>query len=134
MKPYRGGNELLRGLHELDIMDKHQLIIPVKHHNVIDSLELSSESGRISMSGVTVSAGVSFSPGGPATVTKELIRPVVAFDERAPSPFGRRPVLETLQQLLDLVLGIIGSFDALFAAKANNDRMCLFTYEGLLKL
>jgi hypothetical protein len=29
IKPYRGGNDLLYGLHELDIMDKHKLLIPI---------------------------------------------------------------------------------------------------------
>ena len=29
LRPYKGGNTLLRGVHDLDIQDKHQFIIPV---------------------------------------------------------------------------------------------------------
>ena len=31
IKPYAGGNALLRGLHDLDIQDKHQALIPMLH-------------------------------------------------------------------------------------------------------
>ena len=31
LQPYKGGNRLLRGLHDLDVMDKHQLILPTIH-------------------------------------------------------------------------------------------------------
>jgi hypothetical protein len=41
LKPYPGGNDLLYGLHKLDIADKHQLIVPVRSLVGFDRLDLS---------------------------------------------------------------------------------------------
>jgi hypothetical protein len=32
LKPYKGGNELLRTIHDLDITDKHKTLIPTAHY------------------------------------------------------------------------------------------------------
>jgi hypothetical protein len=42
IKPYRGGNDRLYGLHDLDIVDKHQLLI-----SVIDGVHLGGVSGTM---------------------------------------------------------------------------------------
>jgi len=41
IKPYKGGNGLLYGLHDLDIVDKHRLLIPI-----VSIVELRGASGE----------------------------------------------------------------------------------------
>ena len=40
LKPYPGGNDLLYGLHVLDITDKHELIVPVRSRIGFDRLDI----------------------------------------------------------------------------------------------
>ena len=40
LKPYKGGNEALRAIHDLDIFDKHKTIIPCLGITDIPDLEL----------------------------------------------------------------------------------------------
>ncbi|MDT3683834.1 MAG: hypothetical protein RO009_02175 [Pseudorhodoplanes sp.] len=41
LKPYPGGNDILYGLHVLDVTDKHELIVPVWSRLAIDRLDIS---------------------------------------------------------------------------------------------
>lgn len=115
IKPYTGGNLMLRALHDLDIMDKHQLIIPVHHRSRITKMVSRDPSGArvtigencdISLSG----GGEILMDGGPPDVD---IVTVVQFGDNAPETLRRRPVLETLEQFTQLALGIIQAFETL---------------------
>ena len=44
-KPYKGGNNLLRALHDLDITDKHKSLIPVAHYAGIKNFQMTNASG-----------------------------------------------------------------------------------------
>lgn len=44
-KPYKGGNELLRAIHDLDITDKHKTLIPSAHYAGIKNFQMSNASG-----------------------------------------------------------------------------------------
>jgi hypothetical protein len=44
-KPYKGGNELLRVIHDLDITDKHKALIPSAHYAGIENFQMSNASG-----------------------------------------------------------------------------------------
>jgi hypothetical protein len=44
-KPYKGGNTLLRALHDLDITDKHKSLIPVAHYAGIKNFQMANVSG-----------------------------------------------------------------------------------------
>ncbi|MDD9177033.1 hypothetical protein PVK63_19465 [Aliivibrio sp. S2TY2] len=45
LKPYTGGNKLLRSLHDLDITDKHKSLVPVAHYAGIKNFQMSGTSG-----------------------------------------------------------------------------------------
>jgi hypothetical protein len=48
LKPYPGGNDLLYGLHVLDVADKHELIVPVRSRIGVDRLDISDVDPRVS--------------------------------------------------------------------------------------
>ena len=45
LKPYTGGNKLLRSLHDLDIIDKHKSLVPVAHYAGIKNFQMNGASG-----------------------------------------------------------------------------------------
>ena len=110
IRPYRGGNVLLRALHELDVMDKHRLIIPAYHNNYVNNLEIEGRSGRISVTGARISNGVSFQTGESSQVTNEDIVTQVMFGAEAPQPLPTKLVFETLEAMKQEVCGVIEAF------------------------
>jgi len=89
--PYKGGNECLRAIHDLDIRDKHTAIIDTQKTMEItftvqyDITKL--ESGAVALN--------------PTTITH-------AFWTE--TPLAGRPIIETLKMLVQLVNGILGAF------------------------
>lgn len=49
LQPYKGGNEKLREIHDLDITDKHKTLIPVAHYAGIENFEMLGASGPVLM-------------------------------------------------------------------------------------
>ncbi len=47
LKPYKGGNELLRTIHDLDITDKHKTLIPTAHYAGIKNFQMLNASGPL---------------------------------------------------------------------------------------
>ena len=45
LKPYTGGNKVLRSLHDLDITDKHKSLVPVAHYAGIKNFQMNGASG-----------------------------------------------------------------------------------------
>lgn len=41
-KPYRGGNEFLRSIHDLDVLDKHSALIPIADKNTTVNFDAST--------------------------------------------------------------------------------------------
>ncbi len=93
LKPYRGGNEHLRALHDLDIQDKHQALIPT--HSTMD-FDFDKE---LVIDGPAVSAGLAVSDV------------VLTFPPNG--PLDGLPLAETLENLVHLVEGILDSFETL---------------------
>jgi hypothetical protein len=115
LKPYRGGNLALRGIHDLDVQDKHQALIPVA--NVVDA------PGGILMFGGRPNK----IPNWQSLVTRDgqviVMMPAVGNlsvgDEIAASftlafaetePMAGREVVEALHELAELVAGILETF------------------------
>jgi hypothetical protein len=120
-KPYKGGNEALYGLHDLDLTDKHRALVPILNMVGMPDLAFHSESGDL-LGGFF---NCSFGPieDGKILLTCPLptnlqvgneIGPAieVAFDHSG--PFRGEPVLKTLQQLIQLVDGIVKTFETHF--------------------
>jgi hypothetical protein len=97
--PYRGGNESLRALHDMDISDKHTALVPTG--SVMD----------ISVKGWFKPENLSEHSFDVDCTSLDYIFP----DE---SSFPRKPVIETLKDLMQLVHGIIEAFAALVKARS----------------
>ena len=94
LKPYRGGNDLLRTLHDLDIADKHTALTAVN-----------------SMTGFAID--MEQDPNDPEKVT---LKPAVLHGEinfPADSALPDEPIIETLEKMVELVEGILGAFERL---------------------
>lgn len=115
MGPYKGGNILLRGLHELDLMDKHQLIIPVASQETVNA-RIQGPGGQVlSLKNVGFANFRNAFVAGPGYTVEEGagFTTKVSFGVGAPTPFPGRVVIETLHELADLVGGIIEAFEAI---------------------
>ena len=112
---------MLRALHDLDIMDKHQLIIPVQHTNRVTSIQSQVPGVEVTIGRgchVSIGSGAEISVGGVAP--KLDIQTIVVFADNGPAPLSGRPVLETLKELAQLVRGIIKSFELLTSGWGDN--------------
>jgi len=127
LRPYRGGNDGLCALHELDLIDKHRLIIPV--------IEVTTSS----FSTITDSA-----PDGgtytliidadqPVEFDKALLRipsnsfaargsfPPISIDVGLPlviEPFKGVRVVGWLREMANYLDGVIAAFESLLGGKA----------------
>jgi hypothetical protein len=98
--PYRGGNEALRGLHDLDIRDKHTAIVPIGHSmNISYKLEYRTDSPEKAT----------------ASVEGNDIWYIFAPD----TGFPKARIIETLKDLMQLVHGIVEAFAGLVRARPN---------------
>lgn len=116
-RPYKvGGNQFLRGLHDLDVVDKHRLIIPMIGAACFQSPIISDGDFRIEFNmRVIFYEGQSWQvrKGLPFEVRFEeaqLAEPVFAN----PLPFGGEPVVKTVYELADQVEEIINQFEPHF--------------------
>lgn len=116
LKPYKGGNEALRAVHDLDVTDKHDSLVTVGETAGFQRLGLE---GR----GVTISAVkftpvkdgmkvLSFPAGGDVEINQD---PEITIDVTfgRGQPFQGQPVVPTLHQLTELAEGVIASFGPL---------------------
>jgi len=53
VQPYEGGNEDIWAVHRLDIIDKHQLLIPLFDITAVTDIAVEDEQGKISRRGLT---------------------------------------------------------------------------------
>lgn len=105
MAPYRGGNLLLRAIHDLDILDKHNLILPVLSLPKVDA-----QIGGASISGCTFENV----RGSPIRVVAEnkvdsaTVRPQITLGEG--SELAGEELFPTLERLAQLVSDIVEAF------------------------
>ena len=91
-EPYRGGNNLLRGLHDLDIEDKHKALILTGTTRTI-AFEGSYEVGHLEAGNFTATA-------------EDIYFVFPAHGEILPGV----NVIQTLKDMMKLVTGIIEAF------------------------
>lgn len=96
LAPYVGGNAALRGLHDLDVQDKHKTLIPVPHY-------------------ASTHVPMTLGEGGQYTVGKSTTKAFFQFP--ADSAFAGKDLVPTLKELVQLVEGILQAFAALVAAR-----------------
>jgi hypothetical protein len=123
IKPYRGGNDLLYGLHDLDITDKHKLLIPI-----VSIVELRGASGEDDCGGRFKDLNFFITQRGRINAissTKNLKitnygQPSfeICFDKG--EVFEDKPVIPTLHQLWQLVSGILEKFERAVLAETTS--------------
>lgn len=114
IKPYRGGNDLLYGLHDLDIVDKHKLLIPI-----VSIVELRGASGEDERGGrfeglnffITQSGRINAISSSQNLKITNHGQP--SFDVRFDKGdiFEHKPVIPTVHQLSQLVCSILEKFE-----------------------
>ena len=124
LKPYKGGNLALRALHDLDIDDKHEAIIPCylvaragMHPALTEALQNAtgidfSEAASPMREGRTTSMVINGGNPWEVAQPKLDVPPAPMFDEI--SPFGGEPVIEVLDRLTKMVREIVESFATKF--------------------
>lgn len=116
LKPYTGGNETLRAIHDFDIMDKHKLLIPVAQLADIPNVSVHGvtfKDCKISplkdgMVVISAPASDKYKLGKKFKITFDVL-----FGDG--QPFEGEPVIPTLKQLSELVDGIVDTFSMLYS-------------------
>jgi hypothetical protein len=102
--PYRGGNAALRAIHDLDIQDKHQCLIPLVFGGFSPTMRFSIDDNGVAS----------------LTEVKEDLSwktPSLAFP--AGTELEGQPIFPTLHNLVELVDGVVEAFAALVAARGQ---------------
>jgi hypothetical protein len=97
--PYRGGNERLRALHDLDIQDKHKALVPTGH-TMTAHIEASYNIEDLAQNTLTL--------------TGEDIHYVFPPD----TAFAGQRIIETLKDLMQITHGILEAFASLVRSRA----------------
>jgi hypothetical protein len=114
IKPYRGGNDLLYGLHDLDILDKHKLLIPI-----VSIVELRGASGEDDCGGSFRGLNFVIAQGGRINAISSSKNLKItnygqpSFDVRFDMGqiFDAKSVIPTLHELSEHVSGILEKFE-----------------------
>ncbi len=120
LQPYKGGNLALRAIHDMDIRDKHQELLPVSHGVTLDLSGLTSKdatdkakaqlanwSSQIERDGQEIV--LMPAAWGPPLGTKIKATYLFALDE--PLPIGGVEIIAALQQFSNICEGVIGEFE-----------------------
>jgi hypothetical protein len=119
LEPYKGGNKALRAVHDLDIIDKHQTLIPAMQYVSSPPYIAASPEGNVGGT-VTVKmavagdgdpiANVPAMPGISPGDLLEIEDLTLVFPGEV--PFAWTDILPTLHELTELVAGIVETFEA----------------------
>jgi hypothetical protein len=117
LRPFNGGNALLRGLHDLDIINKHRMIVPTARciSMSILTLELRYEDFK----NVKPSGGPYTwpfhrePPDSPMRLLGERIPLIFKLQFPILGPFQGQEIIPTLHAVRDHVLSIVEAFAAL---------------------
>ncbi|MFA7264643.1 MAG: hypothetical protein WC068_16620 [Caulobacter sp.] len=112
--PFRGGNALVRGLHDLDVLDKHNDLIPTfQAANMPGTLFIGTNQIANMTSNLSDGSKWISAPGTGAAIMRPIpLRLVVQFEES--QPFGRNEIVPVLARLAQEVGGIVEAFAALY--------------------
>lgn len=124
IKPYRGGHPTLRALHELDIQDKHQLIIPTYPAIHVQEMRLFYPNGVLQQyRNVTFDAdakiGVPSVPSAIEVLGEFTLQ--LRFSHLAPAEFQGKQLLETLDALSKEMHRIVIAFEKLLTGSVLDE-------------
>jgi hypothetical protein len=120
IKPYRGGNDALYGLHDLDISDKHRLLIIVLGV-IVFTVDAEDKDGNVIPIGYNArirADGVikRFSTSAERHI-KNYTNTSLEIQFGPGQPFQGESVIPTLHQLSQLVSGVVKTIGELFIAR-----------------
>lgn len=122
LKPWRGGNEGLRGLHDLDIQDKH--IAPLTAASTASSpsfrwtgTEFDFSTARLSRFDPALFAKPPSPPGRMIGILEDADYELTLGKGL---PLAGKPVIETLSHLTELVESVIETFEAHFLGRKSS--------------
>ena len=98
-KPYRGGNERLRAIHDLDMQDKHTALVPTRRDMSVT---------------IDTQHQLDSPEAGPAAIIGKDI--TYAFPEGG--IMGGRDIIETLKEFVEIVDGILEAFAQMVELRA----------------
>ena len=117
LKPYKGGNGLLRAIHDLDIADKHKLLVPIATLGGLADASMSfGDTTVIRLKNVSFGPLendveiVHFPAAQHIEIAKETTLAITISFGNAEPFVENKPVFGTLHQMADLVQGIIETF------------------------
>jgi hypothetical protein len=122
LKPYKGGNDRLRAIHDLDITDKHKALIPSLHHVGIKNFAMSNHTGGsliINLRCGPIKDGMVLMSLPPANNVKigQYFQPSFHITFGEGQPLEGTPLLETLEDFAKIVDEIISTFSTHIANK-----------------
>lgn len=106
LRPYKGGNEPLRALHDLDIQDKHHRLIP-------SACGITTPPVSVVLDEHGAPKG--FAEGKLALKADLSVAPVIVWSFPTDGPLANEPIVDGLRNLLKLVSEAIDSFEAITA-------------------
>lgn len=104
IKPYKGGNDFLRALHDLDIQDKHHKIEPSVCMLSTPAISVVKDSNGKPVGFVTGDLQLEIDNSQPA-------RAVFTFPDNG--PLGGKPVIDELRAMHALITSIVDRFEAI---------------------
>jgi hypothetical protein len=124
LKPYKGGNIELRALHDLDIQDKHRMLIPVADWADFGKAQF----GEISLQGGGQHFGPvqdGFSPfkfdTDPKLKLGQTVKAKYHLTLGPLLPLGNRDVVTTIESLIKLVNDTIDDFERVLSRLLQNN-------------
>jgi hypothetical protein len=114
LMPYRGPNNMLWGLHQLDIIDKHRLLVPVgtKIANVqLDFMSLTPTAMSLLSTRCALEEGYILGSVGRKVEANQGMKFTfdIAFGE--PEVLAGQPIIEALTQITQYIERIVGYFE-----------------------
>ncbi len=122
IKPYKGGNNALCALHDLDVMDKHKLLIPIVSVTALIGVDVADEAGNtLRNTTLTVAQGGKLNAvmfNTPAKITNYGQPTFGIFFDKGQA-FEGQPVIPTLHELSQLVLGVVYTIEEAYLATGH---------------
>lgn len=114
VRPYKGGNDALYGLHRIDIVDKHKLLVPLVSIAALRNVSGEDSNGS-RFQGMTLMVGEggklnAIAMSGTMKITDYGV-PAFAVMFGKGEAFEGDPVIPTLHQLTQLVSGVVDTIE-----------------------
>ncbi len=125
LKPYKGGNDMLRAIHDLDITDKHKAIIPTLHYVGIKGFHMSNASGPIltisNMHVGPIKDGHVIMSLPPANNIKvgQYFLPSLKITFGNDQPMSGETIIDTLHKFVKMIDDIIHTFELFILEKVD---------------